>query len=127
AALGIGELFAVGFCGEDAEGYELRQALSKLPGVSLQEFFATSQRRTFTYCKPLMLRGGEAPRELNRVDFKNWTPTPAALGRKLARAVREVVEEVDAIIVLEQTDLAGTGVVTGEVVRALQRGARGSG
>ena len=125
AALGIGKIFAVGFCGEDAEGYELRQALSKLPGVSLQQFFATGQRRTFTYCKPLMLRRGQAPRELNRLDFKNWTPTPAALGRKLACAVREVVSKVDAIIVLEQTDLPGTGVVTGDVLRTLRRVARG--
>src|SRR6266487_6056567 len=41
AALGIGRIFAVGFSGEDAEGYELQRALSKLPGVSLEHFFPT--------------------------------------------------------------------------------------
>src|SRR3989441_12935723 len=34
-ALGIGKLYPIGFCGEDAEGYELCRSLSKLPGVSL--------------------------------------------------------------------------------------------
>src|SRR2546428_4719210 len=32
-ALGIGNIYPVGFCGEDGEGYELRRALSAKPGV----------------------------------------------------------------------------------------------
>ena len=31
-ALGIGQIHAVGFCGDDGEGYELRQALSQCVG-----------------------------------------------------------------------------------------------
>ena len=31
-ALGIGEVHAVGFCGDDGEGYELRRALAAQPG-----------------------------------------------------------------------------------------------
>src|ERR1043166_3188541 len=34
-ALGIGELFPVGFCGEDGEGFELRCSLGAMPGVRL--------------------------------------------------------------------------------------------
>ena len=30
-ALGIGEIHAIGFCGDDGEGYELRQALKRAP------------------------------------------------------------------------------------------------
>src|SRR5258706_530773 len=52
-ALGIGEIFPVGFCGEDGEGYELLRALRSLPGVNPAPFLQTPQRRTFTYCKPL--------------------------------------------------------------------------
>src|ERR1041384_6823551 len=37
-ALGIGEIFAIGFCGEDGEGYELRRVLQSKAGVNL-EFF----------------------------------------------------------------------------------------
>src|SRR5258706_4023060 len=52
-ALGVGEIFPVGFCGEDGEGYELLRALRSLPGVNPAPFLQTPQRRTFTYCKPL--------------------------------------------------------------------------
>ena len=50
AALGTGEIFPVGFCGEDGEGFELRRALAALPGVKLDHFLTTPLRRTFTYC-----------------------------------------------------------------------------
>jgi len=119
-ALGIGKVLAIGLCGEDAEGYELRKAISGSRGVSLRHFFATAERRTFTYTKPLVLRPGQAPRELNRLDLKNWTMTPAAVGRKLARAVRAVAAKVDAMIVLDQTDVPGTGVITSEVLKTIR-------
>src|SRR5947207_3014828 len=47
-ALGIGKIWPIGFCGEDGEGYELQRCLRALPGVSLEYFFPTAQRRTFT-------------------------------------------------------------------------------
>jgi rfaE bifunctional protein kinase chain/domain len=118
-ALGVGEIFAVGFCGEDGEGYELQRALRELPGVSLEHFFPSTQRRTFTYTKPLVMQKGTSPRELNRLDLKNWTPTPAALRQKLTGALRTLAPEVDAIIVLDQTDVAETGVVTNEILDVL--------
>ena len=37
-ALGVGEIHAVGFCGDDGEGYELRRALAARPGVILRAF-----------------------------------------------------------------------------------------
>src|SRR5437016_6410903 len=78
-ALGVGGLFPVGFCGEDGEGYELRRALDTLANVSTKHFLATSRRCTFTYTKPLVARRGQPPQELNRLDIKNWTPTPATV------------------------------------------------
>src|SRR5882724_4565436 len=83
--LGIGETYPVGFAGEDGEGFELRAALRGKRGVRLDHFCTTDQRRTFTYCKPLVLEAGKPPIELNRLDSKNWTPTPALLqGRLIA-------------------------------------------
>ncbi|MSR66617.1 MAG: carbohydrate kinase [Pedosphaera sp.] len=116
AALGIGELWPVGFCGDDGEGYELRRALAALPGVRLDHFLTTGERRTFTYCKPLVLDAGKPPRELNRLDSKNWTPTPVAVADKLAAAVRTCGDGMDAILVLDQVDLANTGVITPPVL-----------
>src|SRR6187402_1552889 len=46
-ALGVGEIFAVGFCGEDGEGYELRRALAAQPTVNLEHLITTALRRTF--------------------------------------------------------------------------------
>src|SRR5688500_15946604 len=46
AALGVGALFPVGFAGDEGEGHELRRALSALPGVSLDYFLTSAERRT---------------------------------------------------------------------------------
>jgi bifunctional ADP-heptose synthase (sugar kinase/adenylyltransferase) len=59
------------------------------------------------------------PRELNRLDSKNWSPTAEALQEELVRAIAEVAERVEAIIVMDQVDLAETGVVTAKVRNAI--------
>lgn len=126
-ALGVGEIFPVGFCGEDGEGYELLRALRSLPGVNTEHFFQTPDRRTFTYCKPLILEPGKPPRELNRLDSKNWTPTPAEVSERLAASVEKLRSVIDAVILMDQVDVEETGVVTKPVlarVAALERSAR---
>ncbi|MBI5394221.1 MAG: carbohydrate kinase [Verrucomicrobia bacterium] len=119
AALGIGAIHPVGFCGEDGEGFELRRALAARPGVRLDYFLETGQRRTFTYCKPLVMEPGHPPRELNRLDSKNWTPTPVEAQDEIVASVRALAPDVDAMIVLDQVDVAGTGVVTPRLLDAL--------
>lgn len=118
-ALGIGEIHPVGFCGMDGEGYELRRALGARPRVFLDHFLGTDLRRTFTYCKPLLMHPGKAPVELNRLDTKNWTPTPAPIQEQIVEAVQKLALLMDAFIILEQVDLAGTGVVTSCLLEAL--------
>lgn len=117
--LGIGHLHAIGFCGRDGEGYELQRALRSSGRVHLDGFFETPHRRTFTYTKPLVHEPGAPPRELSRLDLKNWTPTPAEVSRKIVGALEAIADEVDAIMVMDQVDLEGTGVVTTEVREAL--------
>src|SRR5262249_22110761 len=68
AALGVGEIHVVGFAGVDGEGFELRRALAALPGVRLDHFLETDQRRTFTYGKPLLMHPDRPPEELDRLD-----------------------------------------------------------
>jgi rfaE bifunctional protein kinase chain/domain len=118
-ALGVGLVVPVGFCGEDGEGYELERALRGTKGVETEHFLRTPTRRTFTYCKPLLLAPGELPRELNRLDSKNWTPTPHGLSESLATVTRSLAESVDAVAVMDQVDVPGTGVVTDAVRGAL--------
>ncbi len=120
-ALGVGALYPTGFAGEDGEGYELVRCLRERPGVNLDFFFQTSQRRTFTYCKPLIVQKGETPRELNRLDSKNWTATPAKVAAQLAAFVERLSDRVDALIIMDQVDLPDTGVVTGPVLDAIRQ------
>ena len=123
-ALGVGTLLPVGFYGEDGEGFELERCLRALPPVRLDGFVRTPLRRTFTYCKPLLLRRGAAPVELNRLDSKNWTPTAPELCDALAHSVRTLQGKVDALVVMDQVDLHGTGVVSGPVLEAVGELAR---
>lgn len=118
-ALGIRRIVAVGFCGEDGEGWELLRALRSLRGVSLEHFVQTPERATFTYTKPLVLAPDASPRELSRLDIKNWSRTPAALAELLAQHVRALAAEVDAIIVMDQVSIDETGVVTAPVLAAI--------
>ena len=120
AALGVGTILPIGFAGLDGEGYELWRALERRPGAQLSHFIQTSQRRTFTYCKPLVVAPGSPPVELNRLDLKNWTPTPALLQGLLLGRLKSVAEELDALVVLDQVDVPETGVVTGKVREALR-------
>jgi len=118
-ALGCSSLFPVGFAGEDGEGYELVRALGQAQGIDLEHFFQTPERRTFTYCKPLVLAKGEQPRELNRLDSKNWTPTPGRVQERLAKSIARLAGEMDAMVILEQVDQPETGVISGQVLNAL--------
>jgi rfaE bifunctional protein kinase chain/domain len=118
-ALGVGVLYPVGFCGVDGEGYELRQALAARRGVQLDYFIETDQRRTFTYCKPLVLAPGQAPVELSRLDSKNWSPTPPPLQERIIASVQTLAREADALIIMDQVDQPETGVITQHLLAAL--------
>jgi len=123
-ALGVGSIYPIGFCGEDGEGYELRRALAAHPAIHLDGFLQTKERRTFTYCKPLVLAPGKAPQELNRLDLKNWTPTPVAVEAALVASLLRLAPQLDVLIVLDQVDIAETGVVTRQVLQTIQQLAR---
>ncbi|MCW5551879.1 MAG: carbohydrate kinase [Verrucomicrobiae bacterium] len=123
-ALGVGTIIPVGFAGEDGEGYELCRALAAKPGVCMDHFLQTCERHTFSYCKPLVVEPAKAPRELNRLDQKNWTPTPATLEERLRTAVAAVADRADALILLGQVDVPETGVLTSRVLEAVGEIAR---
>lgn len=116
AALGV-KLYSVGLCGEDGEGWELRRALGRLPGQ--HQLVSHAQLRTFTYTKPLVLRTGQPPEELSRLDIKNWEPTPEVVEDSILSALRVIADQLDALIVLDQVDVADTGVVTKRIRTAI--------
>ncbi len=119
AALGIGAIVPIGFCGADGEGWLLERALQERKNVSLDHFLSTEERKTFTYSKPLVMEANGVPRELNRLDQKNWTPTPQSVSDRLVASIESVAEELDALIVMDQVDQPETGVITKRVLTCL--------
>ncbi|MBA4065847.1 MAG: carbohydrate kinase [Isosphaera sp.] len=110
AALGVGRIYPIGYVGDDGEGYELRQALRRLPAVAEGGVFALPDRRTPTYTKPML---GAA--ELNRLDIKNRVPTPAGVEEHVIDLLDEAWPRLDALLVLDQVSEEDCGVVTRRV------------
>jgi rfaE bifunctional protein kinase chain/domain len=120
SALGVSKIYPIGLVGEDGEGYELCRALGQRAGVTTGTLVRTSQRRTFTYCKPMLCQPDGKQQELNRFDFKNWLPTPALLQGLIIGNLDEIAREVDAIIILDQVDVPETGVMTRMVLEKIK-------
>jgi bifunctional ADP-heptose synthase (sugar kinase/adenylyltransferase) len=110
AALGVGTIRPVTLIGDDGEGYELRQLLNAIPAVNSDGVLLAPDRRTPTYAKPMY--GTE---ELNRLDIKNRTPTPAVYVERILAKLEELWDQVDAWIVLDQVSEEDCGVVTAAV------------
>ena len=118
AALAPKALAAVGFCGDDGEGFELRRALESL-GADTSHFLLRPDRMTFTYTKPLILRPGRPPEELSRIDIRSRTPAPAALEDEIIAHLTSAVAAADAVIAMDQVPEPGSGVLTRRVKAAL--------
>jgi rfaE bifunctional protein kinase chain/domain len=115
AALGVGRIVPISMIGDDGEGYELRQALSRLPNVNLSMLAITEERRTPTYTKPMLSSPGESPRELNRLDIKNRRRLPALVESKLLENVSAAWDSLDVLLVVDQVSEPNCGVVTTRV------------
>jgi rfaE bifunctional protein kinase chain/domain len=114
-ALGVKRVCAVSVIGDDGEGYELRQVLAALRVVDAAKVFSAPDRRTPTYTKPMLHQAGEPPRELNRLDIKNRSPTPAPLQDLVLEGLAEIWPQVDALLVLDQVSEDECGVITARV------------
>ena len=122
AALGVGEIYVSAIIGHDGEGYELRRAIENhLHRVKLDYLVESQLRRTFTYTKPLLMDKGQPPVELNRLDIKNWSPTPPALQQEICDCLEFFAEKVDVLILLDQVDIPETGVITKQVLETVRK------
>ena len=121
-ALGVGEVAAVGYCGDDGEGYELRRAMCGL-GLELTDFVTAPDRLTPTYGKPCYVdkirRGRPVIEELERLDSKNRSPTPVGLQDEMIDRVHAGLDRWDAIVLVDQVAEANCGVLTTRVRRAI--------
>jgi bifunctional ADP-heptose synthase (sugar kinase/adenylyltransferase) len=116
AALGVGTIRPIAFYGDDGEGYELQQALARMPAVQTRfGLLVAPSRRTPTYTKPMLHRQDKPPRELNRLDIKNRARTSSAIEKILIEYLERAWNDVDALIVLDQVSEPNSGVVTDRV------------
>jgi rfaE bifunctional protein kinase chain/domain len=125
-ALGVGRVVPIAIIGDDGEGYELRQALERMPAVDSIAVLTAAGRRSPTYTKPMLHAVGRPARELNRLDIKNWTPTPADVEARLIEHIHPRWHECNALIVLDQVSEPECGVITRQVREELAVLAAGS-
>ncbi|MGA2547164.1 MAG: PfkB family carbohydrate kinase [Rectinemataceae bacterium] len=118
AALGAGAMRAIGFRGDDGEGYELCADLAAM-GCDTRALHLDRGRRTPTYLKP---RDRDAPGlegEHSRYDLKNRLPTSRELEERILASLDEALPELDALIVVDQVEEPGIGAMTRRIVEAL--------
>ena len=114
AALGVGRLLPVSVIGDDGQAYDLLHALSKLP-VDARHVVRDAARLTPTYTKPMRRDASGAWRELNRLDLRNNAPLCGETMARLIDHVAAAFEAADGLVVLDQVNEEGWGVVTTEV------------
>lgn len=114
AALGPKTLAAVGLCGDDGEGAELRGALAEM-GVDLTHFLARPDRMTFTYTKPLLVHADRPPEELSRLDLRSRTPVPEELEDEMIGGLGAAAADADVVVAMDQVPDPGCGVLTRRV------------
>jgi len=120
AALGVGRMTPVTVLGDDGQAYDLSRALANMP-VDQSHILRDPDRLTPTYTKPLRRapRGGWT--ELNRLDLRNCAPLSAETLQKLLDELTAVFDATDGLIVLDQVNEPGWGVVGAEVRDHLAR------
>jgi rfaE bifunctional protein kinase chain/domain len=118
-ALGVGRVVALGFIGDDGEGYDLLKGLER-SGVETGLLRKSRERVTPTYTKPVIIEENSS-REINRLDIKNFTATPPGLEKELIGNLKSIAQDVDGIIALDQLFENDCGVLTGGVRKEFNR------
>ncbi len=114
AALGVGRLVPITVIGTDGLGVDLLHSLCSLP-LESSGIIRSDERLTPTYLKPLVVRPGRPPQELNRLDVRTRVPLSPALRQELCSRLEKWFTRVDGWIVLDQIDQVDEGVVHHEV------------
>jgi len=116
AALGVKTLHAIGFRGNDGEGFDLEKGLQDL-GCRTEHLHAVEDRRTPTYLKPRDGNNASLDGEHDRYDTKNRTATSTTTENLILQSIDSVATQVDAIMIMDQVEESNCGVVT-DAVRA---------
>lgn len=111
---------AIGYTGQDGNGFTLRQAL-KAVHTNIDWLINAENRFTPTYIKPMMQEVDGRHIELNRMDIINRTPNPHKLNDQLAEYVKLAVKSCDGLLVIEQVKMDGYGTLSPNLRGALSQ------
>ena len=123
ASLGAGTLHAVGFTGNDGEGYDLRNDLAALH-CSTAHLHGDARQRTPTYLKPRDKNNLGLAGEHHRYDTMNRRATPYDLQQRIAHSLDALLPQLDALIVADQVDDPDCGVITAAMAAVIAQAAR---
>lgn len=123
AALRAGGLHAIGYTGDDGEGFDLRRALTAI-GCNTEHLHVVDDRLTPTYLKPRDRGRATLAAEHCRYDTKNRTPTDAATEAKILTSLDAILPTVDAVIIMDQVEEIDCGAVTARIRGALAKRAQ---
>lgn len=114
AALGAGQLHAVGAVGDDGEGFDLCQGLNQIR-CSTKGLLRCPELLTPTYLKPRDQNVAGLAGEHSRYDSKNRVATPHQIVDRITRELEAVLPNVDALLIMDQVELEDCGVVTAKL------------
>lgn len=112
SGLGVGALEVISMAGDDGDGWELRRRLQERRVIT-DGIVVSPDIVTPSYIKPLF------PKEGNRLDIKNFRPTPERVQDALIARIGDALARCDALVLLDQVCEADTGVLTGRVREAV--------
>ncbi len=112
ANLGIGNIYAVGYRGDDGDGFNLEHGLRKF-GINTDNLFVLDHFSTPSYTM-IMRDSGNGYVEDGEASVQNFQRTCVGDEENLILAIDDLVEseKPDAIIFLDQLDSVDCGVVT---------------
>lgn len=109
-SLGV-KTICIGLIGDDGEGYELLKSLERV-GADSSHMVKTDTLCTCTYTKPMRLEEDGSYTEMNRFDFRNFTPPAPELEDAMINELKSVIDGVDAVIVTDQYYQRNAAAVT---------------
>jgi rfaE bifunctional protein kinase chain/domain len=102
---------AIGYTGDDGNGYALRQAL-KSGQIITEHLITAPDRFTPTYTKPIMKEVSGENIELNRMDIINRSPNSQEINNALADQLTNAASIYDGVLVVEQVQEDGFGTMS---------------
>ncbi|MBQ7160585.1 MAG: carbohydrate kinase [Clostridia bacterium] len=109
-SLGVNTI-CIGLIGDDGEGYELLKTLDRV-GADRTHMVVTDTLCTCAYVKPMRRQPDGSYKEMNRFDFRNFTPPAPELEDAMMRELESVIDRVDAVIITDQYYQRNAAAVT---------------